>query len=139
VSLSLHLKIAGASLLFLGLAHALFPRRFNWKAELGAVSLLNRQIFQVHCFFIGLIVCMFGLLALVFTDALLERTALAPVVLAGIVLFWLARLIVQFFVYDPTLWRGDRFNTRIHLLFSLLWTYYVAIFGWALWEQLQPR
>lgn len=134
----MHLKLAGATLLLLGLAHALLPRRFNWRGELSVVSLLNRQIFQVHCFFIGLILCMSGLLALAFTDALLERTALARVVLAGMVLFWLARLIVQFFVYHPTLWRGDPFNTCVHLLFSLLWTYYSAVFAWALWAQLQP-
>jgi hypothetical protein len=87
---------------------------------------------------VGLVVGMFGLLALLFTPALLERTALAHIVLAGLVLFWLARLIVQLFVYDQTLWRGHRFNTRVHLLFCFMWAYYAAIFGWALWRQLQP-
>src|SRR5262245_8584583 len=94
------LKIAGASLLILSLAHAFFPARFKWKEELGRLSLLNRQIFQVHCFFIALVLFMFGLLALVFTDTLLQRTALARLVLAGLLLFWLARLFAQFFVYD---------------------------------------
>jgi hypothetical protein len=139
MSLTLHLKIAGATLLFLGLAHAFFPRRFNWKGELSAVSPLNRQIFQVHCFFVGLVVGMFGLLALLFTPALLERTALARVILAGLVLFWLARLIVQLFVYDRALWRGHRFNSCVHLLFTFFWAYYAAIFGWALWRQFQPE
>lgn len=132
------LKIAGASLLILSLAHAFFPARFQWREELGRLSLLNRQIFQVHCFFIALVLFMFGLLALVFTDALLERTALARPVLGGMLLFWLARLFAQFFVYDARIWKGDRFNTRAHLFFSLLWAYYVAVFGWALWDQLRP-
>jgi hypothetical protein len=138
MSLSLHLKLAGATLLLLGMAHAFFPRRFNWKGELSAVSPLNRQIFQVHCFFIGLVIAQLGLLALLFTPTLLERTALARVLLSGILLFWLARLLAQFFVYDAALWRGHRFNTRVHLLFTMLWTYYVAVFGWALWSQLRP-
>lgn len=81
---------------------------------------------------------MFGVLALGFTETLLDRTALARVVLAGLVLFWLARLIVQFFVYDPRLWKGNRFNTRVHLLFSAMWAYYVAVFAWAFWYQLRP-
>jgi hypothetical protein len=139
MSLSFHLKVVGTSLLLLAVAHAFFPRRFNWGDELHRLSPLNRQIFQVHCFFIGLVLAMFGSLALCFTSALLERTALARIVLGGLVLFWLARLLVQFFVYDSSLWKGNRFNTRIHWLFSILWVYYVAVFGWALWNQLRPR
>src|SRR5207244_865294 len=101
-------------------------------------SPLNRQIFQVHCFFIGLVLAMFGSLALGFTSTLLERTPLARIVLSGLVLFWLARLLVQFFVYEPSLWKGNRFNTRIHWLFGMLWAYYVTVFSWALWHQLRP-
>jgi hypothetical protein len=137
--LSLHLKIVGISLLLLSLAHAFFARRFNWGEELKRLSLLNRQIFLVHCFFIALILAMFGLLALVFTEALLERTALARIVLGGLLTFFLTRLVIQFCVYDASLWRGDRFNTRVHVFFSFLWAYYAAVFGWALWNQLQPR
>jgi hypothetical protein len=138
MSLSLQLKLAGASLILLALAHAFFPRRFDWKEELGRLSLLNRQIFQVHCFFIALVLFLFGLLALFFTHTLLDRTALARVVLGGLVLFWLARLVVQLFIYDASLWKGDRFNTRVHALFAFLWVYYVTVFGWALWNQLRP-
>jgi len=138
MSLSLQLKIVGASLLLLAVAHAFFPRRLNWKEELSRVSSLNRQIFQVHCFFIGLGLFLFGLLSLCFTSALLERTALARVVLAGLAFFWLTRLIVQLFVYDSRLWKGDRFNTRVHLLFSFTWAYYAAIYGWVLWHQWRP-
>jgi hypothetical protein len=81
---------------------------------------------------------MFGLLSLCFTETLRERTPLARAVLGGLVLFWLARLGVQLFVYDPGLWKGHRFNARIHWLLTFLWAYYVAIFSWALWRQVQP-
>src|SRR5262249_29710405 len=135
MSLALHLKLAGLSLILLGLLHAFFPRRFQWKEELGQLSLLNRQMFLVHCFFIVLVLLMFGTLALVFTETLLIPTALARVVLSGIVLFWFLRLLMQLFVYDTRLWKGNRFNTRVHLFFTLLWSYYVFVFAWALWDQ----
>jgi hypothetical protein len=138
MSLSLQLKFVGLSLLLLALAHAFFPGWFNWGEELRRLSPLNRQIFQVHCFFIGLILALFGSLALCFTSALIERTFLARIVLAGLMLFWTVRLFVQLFVYRTSLWRGNRFNTGVHWLFSLLWTYYVAVFGWALWNQIAP-
>ena len=37
-----------------------FPRQFRWREELARLSLLNRQIFLVHTFFIVLVVTMMG-------------------------------------------------------------------------------
>lgn len=133
--LEIALKSAGVMLLLLGLSHAFFGERFQWKEELERLSLLNRQIFYVHTFFIALIVVMLGVLALFYTGTLIEKTALARVVLGGIVIFWLCRLWIQFFGYHSSLWKGDRFNTGVHIIFSVLWTYLVVIFGWALWLQ----
>jgi len=132
---ALHLKIAGVLLLVLAAAHGAFGKRFNWEQDLAKLSLLNRQIFYVHCVFIVLVLAMFGALSLFGTGALLTPSPLARAVLAGLVIFWTARLYVQFFVYDRRLWKGNVFNTRMHLLFSLLWTYYVAVYANALWWQ----
>lgn len=134
LNLALHLKIAGTSLIALALLHVAFPRRFEWKRELAMLSLLNRQMFLVHCFFICLTLIWMGVIALFFTDALLAPSPLGSVVAAGLTLFWAARLIVQWCVYDRSLWRGHRFNTIMHGLFTLLWLYYVVVFGaaWAL-------
>ena len=132
--LAIHLKVVGLTLLLLGALHVAFPRRFRWAEELQRLSLLNRQIFLVHCFFIVLTLGLMGSLALFFTDALLEATSLARLVLAGLVVFWVARLVCQLAVYDVRLWRGNRFNTVAHVAFTALWTYYIAIFGWALWS-----
>ena len=99
------------------------------------MSLLNRQIFIVHCLFIVLTLWMMGVLSLVFTDALLQPTALSRPILAGLALFWLVRLIVQWTVYDKALWRGNRFNAVVHILFTGLWSYYILVFGSALWTR----
>jgi cation transport ATPase len=132
--LAVHLKVVGLSLLLLAALHFAFPRRFQWAEELRRLSLLNRQMFLVHCFFIVLTLVLMGALALFFTDALLEATSLARLVLAGLVIFWAARLVCQLAVYDSRLWRGNRFNTVVHVAFTGLWTYYIAVFGWALWR-----
>jgi hypothetical protein len=133
MTIDLHLKIVGITLILLGALHAAFPRRFHWSEELSRLSLLNRQIFVVHCLFIVLVLWMMGALSLLFTDALLEPTALARPVLAGLTLFWLVRLVIQWAVYDHALWRGNRFNTVVHILFTALWSYYTFVFGSALW------
>lgn len=135
MSLNLHLKIVGTMLLLLALCHAFFPKRFQWKEELQKLSRLNGQIFLVHCAFIVLILVLLGLLSLFFTETLLEPTPLGRVVLSGLTLFWVLRLATQLFVYDARLWRGHRFNTFIHVLFSCLWCYFVAVFSRTLWHQ----
>ncbi len=132
---NIHLKIVGGLMLLLAFAHIHFAKRFGWKEELQRVSLLTRQIFNVHCFFIALVLVLCGLLSILYTGPLLDRGPLARAILSGLVIFWTARLFIQFFVYDSRLWRGDRLNTAMHILFSLMWVYYTFVYSAALWQQ----
>lgn len=122
-------------MLMLAAAHAYFPKRFGWKEDLRQLSLVNRQIFLVHCLFVVLVLVMFGLLSLFCAESLTQPGLLARAVLSGLVFFWTARLFVQLFIYDPKLWKGNSFNTTMHVLFSLMWTYYGTVYGVALWRQ----
>ena len=128
----LHLRIVGLLLLLLAALNLYVPRRFGWAAELQRLSLFTRQVFVVHAGFIILTLVLFGLLSLGLAEALLERSVLAQGVLAGLTLFWLARLLVQWLFYDERLWRGNRFNTTAHLVFTGLWAYFVSTYAYAL-------
>jgi len=131
LNLDLHLKWAGFTIILLGVSHAFFGPRFKWKEELARLSLLNRQIFHVHNFFIAVVLVMLGLLCLLGTKALIEPTLLGRCFTGGVTLFWAMRLFFQFFVYSADLWRGQKFETFIHYLFAFAWSYYTAVFGWA--------
>ncbi len=135
MTLHFHLQLVGALQIALALAHTTFARRFNWKEEATRLSLLNRQIFYVHAVFICVVLILFGLLSLFCVDDLLARSRLATFVLAGITFFWTLRLLFQFFVYDSRLWKGNRFNTNVHLIFSAMWTYFTFVYAAALWNQ----
>lgn len=135
MNLDLHLKIVGGMMLALAVAHLYFPKRFGWRAELADVSLLTRQIFYVHCFFICLVLVMFGILSSIYTGLLIQPSPLARIILVALTVFWGARLLIQLFVYDVKLWKGNRFNTVMHVLFTLMWSYYVSVYGAALWHQ----
>jgi len=63
-----------------------------------------------------------GVLCLASAAELSRRVAL------GMGTFWLARLLIQFFGYSATLWRGKRFETIIHVLLSLLYAYLSGVF-----------
>jgi len=132
----LHLRIVGVLLVALIALNVYVPRRFNWRGELATLSLLNRQIFQVHAAFICVILAMFAALALFFAGDLLQPTRLSRAVLALLAAFWFLRLLTQWFVYDRRLWRGKRFETIVHLAFTGVWTYFAATFAYALLHNL---
>ena len=62
----------------------------------------------------------------------INREDLSRVVLTGFLVFWLSRLAIQLFVYDPAIWRGRRFYTVMHVVFSIFWMYVVLTYGNAL-------
>jgi hypothetical protein len=136
MNLDLHLRLIGLSLVLLALVHATFPKRFNWNEELPKLTLINRQMFEVHCFFIALTLFLMGVLCLAFPGALTSSSQLGCVVSAGLMIYWLCRLFCQFFVYHSSLWWHKGVETLVHVVFGFLWLYYVAIFGWNFLRQL---
>jgi hypothetical protein len=132
MTLAMNLRIVGVLLVLLGLSHAFFSRYFRWDRELAEVSLLTRQIFFVHSFFIALGVVLGGAGSFLCADALLRPGSLSRTLLAGMTVFWLCRLLAQFFAYDARIWKGDRFRTVMHAAFSVLWIYVTATYGIAL-------
>lgn len=123
----IHLKIIGCLLIALALLHSVFPKYFNWEKELKSLSLVNQQMMTIHTFFIALTVFLMGLLCLLATNDLIE-THLGRIISIGFGIFWTIRLVIQFIGYSPNLWKGKKFETIIHILFSLLWVYLSVIF-----------
>jgi hypothetical protein len=132
MTMALHLRIVGALLVVLGLSHVFFIRFFRWDRELAAVSLFTRKVFFVHTFFIALGLVLIGAASFFCASQLLEPSALSRAILVAMVVFWLCRMLVQWFVYDAAIWRGDRFRTVMHVVFSALWIYVTATYGAAL-------
>jgi hypothetical protein len=130
--MELHLKIIGWLLIALSLVHVGFPRYFNWKKELKQLQLVNKQVMEVHTFFIALVVLMMGVLCLTISPDEIE-SPLGKKVMLGLFVFWFLRLCIQFFWYSPKLWRGRRFETAVHIVFSILWTYLSVVF-FSLWQ-----
>jgi hypothetical protein len=125
--MEIHFKIIGVLLIALALFHVLFPKYFNWKEELNGLSLINKQMMVIHTFFVALAVFLMGLLCLTSTTDLVE-TKLGKTISLGLGIFWSFRLFIQFFGYSAELWKGKKFETLMHILFSLLWAYLSIVF-----------
>ena len=123
----LQLRIIGFALVVLALLHAAFARYFNWRTEFAPVSLINRQMMYVHTFFVAFMVLLMSVLCLTSASDLVS-TPLGRRVALGCGVFWLARLLIQFFGYSSELWRGKRFETGVHVVFIGFWSYLSAVF-----------
>jgi hypothetical protein len=125
--MELHLKIIGYTLVILAFIHAIFPKYFNWKEELASLSLINKQMMEVHTFFVAFTVFLIGLLCISSTNDLIN-SSLGQRICLGFSVFWGIRFLFQFFVYSPKLWKGKTFETTIHILASIFWAYLTIVF-----------
>jgi hypothetical protein len=131
--MELQLKIVGFLFIALSFTHVIFPKYFYWKNDLKQINLINRQVMYVHTFFIALLVLLMGLLCTTSAQELIE-TKLGNKISLGLGIFWGIRLIVQFFGYSSTHWKGKRFETIVHVLLILLWAYLAMVFFYTYWQ-----
>ena len=129
-----NLRAVGAIMAALVAVNLVVPTRYHWREETARLSLLNRQIFYAHAVFLVLTLTLFSALLVGYADALVEPTRLSRAVLAGLAIFWGLRMLMQWFFYSPAVWRGNRFHTAMHWVFSATWVYVTAVFGVALWN-----
>jgi hypothetical protein len=129
------LRSAGASLVLLSVLHAVFWRALNWNSEIQRLSPLNGRVFAVHAFFIAFVLLALGLLSLAKPELLIVRSELARLLLTGVVLFWVARLLMQPLVFDRAMRDGWTRLALVRVGATLLWAAYAAIYGAALLRQ----
>lgn len=125
--MEVHLKIVGGLLILLALMHVVIPKYFKWDQELVSLTLITKQILYVHTFFIAFMVLLVGLLCINYAAELVQ-TNFGQQICLGLFAFWLVRLVFQFWVYSPKVWQGKKFETFMHVSFSILWTYFTLVF-----------
>ncbi len=133
--MEIHLKIVGTLLIALSLMHIIIPKYFKWEQELTSLSLITKQILYVHTFFIAFVVLLMGLLCLTYSYELVYDP-FGRIISLGLFGFWLTRLIFQFLVYSPKVWRGKRFETVMHVMFSITWLYFTIVFFFCYLERI---
>jgi hypothetical protein len=135
MTLTQHLQVVGVLMFALFLLNFAVWKHYQWGEEIKRLTLLTRQVFIVHSFFIMLSILAFGVVSLMYPQALLEPSLLGRLVLAFLTMFWGCRFLMQQFVYDRALWRGKRFETFIHMTFSGVWLYFTIVYAAALARQ----
>jgi len=113
------------------LASAMVPKVLHWKESLGKLDGLSRQLVWVHGAFIVLVIIGFGLLSVLFAGELVTGTPLARGVCLFIALFWAARLIVQFFVFDAKPFLKTAFLKAGYHGLAVVFMYHAVVYAFA--------
>ena len=134
-TLSMLVRVAGATLILLAGLHVPVGRHLKWREERARLSPANAIIFLVHTFFICFVLVMMGLPCLLEPAVLLEKSRAGLWLAWSFSAFWTVRLFFQWFVFPKSLWHGKQMETIAHISFSILWLGLSALFtACGLWQ-----
>jgi len=120
------LWLAGAVQVAILVANFILPKKLRCRENLSRVSPMIRSVFFVHWAYIVLILGIFASLSFWFAPELAGATRLGRFLSAAIAIFWMARVPIQLFVYDPGIRRQNRLGDSI---FLLAFSYLGIVFG----------
>ena len=110
-------------------ASALVPKALRWRETLAPLPLLLRQMFWVYGIFIVLTIIGFGTLTACFATDMARGEPLGRGLAGFISLFWTARLIVQWFVFDSRPWLTRPLYRAGDKMLTVAFLSLVAIYG----------
>lgn len=128
-TLTIGLRVAGAGLFLLALLHIPIGRHLKWREDVAQLTPINASIFNVHNFFICVVLVMMGLPCVLDPMMFLEKSRAAKWVTWSFAGFWGIRLYFQLFVYRSDLWRGKKKETSVHYWFTLIWVALILLFA----------
>jgi hypothetical protein len=98
--LRIALVLAGLAQLAIASSSVFIPRLLGWREETARLRPLTRQVFWTYAGYILSMNAAFGALSLFAPRTLLDGSALGRAVCTFIALYWITRLLLQFFVFD---------------------------------------
>lgn len=123
--------LAGLGHIGLSLVSLAIPRMLNWKQELSSLQPLLRQMFWTYAGYILVINFCFGLVSIWGKAELLNHSFLAKSITLFIALYWLARVVIQFFYFDKTHAPKGWFFTLGEIGLVALFVGFTLIYSWA--------
>jgi len=122
------IRLAGGIHLAIIAANVPLPGKLQVRRYMASVPSFIRQIFYVHWIYIVLVLCLFSALCLGFAPDLAGGSTLGRFFSGCIAVFWLLRLLLQWFYYDREVRRK---NWVLDAVYNVALVVLVVIFGWA--------
>jgi hypothetical protein len=122
------IRIAGICHFGILIASALTPKVLDWRNELRKLNPLSRHMIWTHGAFIVLTILAFGTVSVSLPEQISAGTPLARAIAAFIGIFWLARLAIQFFLFDARPHLTTKFLTLGYHGLTIVFTYLAAVY-----------
>ncbi|MBM4002035.1 MAG: hypothetical protein FJ295_01935 [Planctomycetes bacterium] len=132
--LELLLRISGVLHLCTLLGSAQVPRELRFREELPKLPPLLSHWILTAGGYIVLNLIAFGVITLLCAEELLSGTLLSRCFCGYVAIFWLIRLLIEFFVFDARPYLRNRFLTIGYYGLTAVFTWHVIVYGVAaLW------
>lgn len=125
------LLLAASLQLSILIASALVPRVLDWRNSLAALHPFLRRLFWVYGSFIVYVIIGFALLTFRHAGAMAAGEPVARSLCLFITIFWMARLVVQFAVFDAQPFLTNWFYKLGYHGLTAIFAALVLIYGWA--------
>lgn len=131
------LFLAGVAQLILAAGSLAIPWVLGWKTELAKVQTLIRQMFWTYSAYIWVINVCFGLLSVLAWEELTDQSFLARIMTGFIALYWLSRVLIQFFYFDRSSFPAGLLNHIAEIVLTLLFICLSIVYILAFYFNLQ--
>ena len=127
--MKLLLQLAAAVQLLILIASASTPRVLDWRKNLAVLHPFLRKLFWVYGVFVVMVIIAFGVLTFRHADAMAAREPVARSLCLFIAIFWGARLLVQFAIFDARPFLTNWFyKTGFHAL-TIIFAFLTFVYG----------
>ena len=127
--MKLLLQLAAAVQLLILIASASTPRALDWRKNLAVLHPFLRKLFWVYGVFVVMVIIAFAALTFRHADAMAAREPVARSLCLFIAIFWGARLLVQFAIFDARPFLTNWFyKTGFHAL-TIIFAFLTFVYG----------
>ena len=130
LSILFFLKLAGYLQIALSIGSLVIPKLLNWKTELSKVSKIIGQMFWTYAGYILVVNLSFGLVSVLGANELLEKSFLSKSISGFIFLYWLTRIVIQFFYFDTKSAPQGLIYKAGEIALVALFIFLTIIYGW---------
>lgn len=127
-------QLAGLAQLVLVAGSVAIPRCLDWNGGLAGLMPLLRQMFWTYAVYISVIHLFFGVVSLFAAEELLGGGFIHMLLCVLMLVWWFARIMIQFLYFDKTGLPETRFNQLAEVALVMLFGFLSAVYGWAVWE-----
>ena len=122
-------QLAAALQLLILIASASTPRVLDWRKNLAVLHPFLRKLFWVYGVFVVMVIIAFAALTFRHADAMAAREPVARSLCLFIAIFWGARLLVQFAIFDARPFLTNWFyKTGFHAL-TIIFAFLTFVYG----------